>query len=224
VADLEDLAEEAGDQQVAEEVTALQNKLNMSSRKLRKQQNELKAKERPKPNFNQQQSQWQSHLKGPYGRDQGRRSEDKEAKKTHWYQQQTPGSSWADEMEQQPLPKTTRGGTSWYNPSHRRDEDEDEDEEDRDYFQGRHRDPFISVLDKLANRMDRPARPPPPAWPVFTDEYQKFPKWKKDIVSYLKDYCSSLKEETKVLHLKERCFSKKTVILLESFETLDQIF
>jgi hypothetical protein len=222
VADLEDLVEEAGDSQLAEEASALQTRLTMSSRKLRKQQEELKAKERPKPNFTQQQSQWQSHLKGPYGRDQGRRSEDKEAKKNHWYQQQTPGSSWADEMEKEPLPKTTRGGTSWYNPSHRRDEDEDE--EDRDYFQGRHRDPFISVLDKLANRMDRPARPPPPAWPVFTDEYQKFPKWKKDITSYLKDYCSSLKEETKVLHLKERCFSKKTVILLDSFETLDQIF
>jgi chromosome segregation ATPase len=67
VADLEDLIEEAGDPQVAEEVTALQTKLNMSSRKLRRHQEELKAKERPKPNFQQQQSQWQSHLKGPYG-------------------------------------------------------------------------------------------------------------------------------------------------------------
>ena len=43
-------------------------------------------------------------------------------------------------------------------------------------------------------------------------------------MSYLKDYCSSLKQETKVLHLKEKCFSKKTVTLLESFETLDSIF
>ena len=72
--------------------------------------------------------------------------------------------------------------------------------------------------------MDRPARPAPPAWPVFTDKYQDFPKWRKDISSYLNDYCSSLKHETKVLHLKEKCFSKKTVILLESFETLDSIF
>ena len=83
--DLEILIEEVGNSQLTEEVTALQNKLNMSSRKLRRHQEELKAKERPKPNFNQQQSQWQSHLKGPYGRDHGRRSEDKEAKKTHWY-------------------------------------------------------------------------------------------------------------------------------------------
>ena len=40
----------------------------------------------------------------------------------------------------------------------------------------------------------------------------------------IKDYCSSLKQETTVLHLKEKCFSKKTVTLLESFETLDSIF
>ena len=52
------------------------------------------------------------------------------------------------------------------------------------------------MLDKLANPTDRPARPVPPAWPVFTDKYQDFPKWRKDIMSYLKDYCSSLKQET----------------------------
>ena len=72
--------------------------------------------------------------------------------------------------------------------------------------------------------MDRPARPAPPAWPVFTDKYQDYPKWRKDVTSYLKDYCSSLKNETKVLHIKEKCFSKKTVALLDSFETLDGIF
>ena len=43
-------------------------------------------------------------------------------------------------------------------------------------------------------------------------------------MSYYKDYCSSLKQKTKVLNLKEKCFSKKTVTLLECFETLDSIF
>ena len=45
--------EEARDSQLVEEATALQTRLTMSSRKLRKQQNELKAKGRPKPNFQQ---------------------------------------------------------------------------------------------------------------------------------------------------------------------------
>ena len=48
-------------------------------------------------------------------------------------------------------------------------------EEDESFIRGAHWDPFLQVLDKLANRMDRPARPAPPAWPVFTDKYQDFP-------------------------------------------------
>jgi hypothetical protein len=91
-----------------------------------------------------------------------------------------------------------------------------------------HEEPRVPVVegqgDELTDKRDQPVHPTLPAWPVFTDEYQKFPKWKRDIVSYLKWFCSSLKEETKVLLLKKHCFSNRTVNLLESFETLDQIF
>ena len=122
----------------------------------------------------------------------------------HWYKEQSPSRGWAEEEE---------------------DEEKSQDEEEYEPFiRDAYKDPFLRVLNKLADLMDRPARPAPPAWLVFTDKYQDFPKWHKDIVSYLKDYCSSLRQETKVLHLKEHCFSKKTVALLDSFDTLDSIF
>ena len=138
-----------------------------------------------------------------------------------WYSDQSPISRWEDDVEEevQSYMKEERvKERDQQRPSHQEQEDEEP------FIRGAYKDPFMRVLDKLANRMDRPARPAPPAWPVFTDKYQDFPKWRKDISSYLTDYCSSLKHETKVLHLKEKCFSKKTVILLESFETLDSIF
>ena len=138
---------------------------------------------------------------------------------SHWYADQSPSSRWADEVEEEEKSR----GRSFMDERPRYNANLDQ-EGDESFIRGAHRDPFLQVLDKLANRMDRPARPAPPAWPVFTDKYQDFPKWRKDISSYLNDYCSSLKQETKVLHLKEKCFSKKTVILLESFETLDSIF
>ena len=138
----------------------------------------------------------------------------------HWYSDQSPGGGWADEMEEE---EKSRGRE--YQPQGRPHWNEHlKPEEDETFIRGAYRDPFLQVLDKLANQMDQPARPAPPAWPVFTDKYQDFPKWQKDIMSYLKDYCSSLIQETKVLHLKEKCFSKKTVTLLDSFETLDSIF
>jgi hypothetical protein len=91
-----------------------------------------------------------------------------------------------------------------------------------------HEEPRVPVVegqrDELTDKRDQPVHPTFPAWPVFTDEYQKFPKWKKDTVLYLKDHCSSLKEETKVLLLKKHCFSEKTVSSLKDFETLEGIF
>ena len=147
----------------------------------------------------------------------------------HWYSHQSPSAyDWAEDVEEE-WPTGSFGGRP---PSRTRWSDQQQEQErreegggDQSFIRGAYRDPFLQVLDKLANRMDRPARPAPPAWPVFTDKYQDYPKWRKDVTSYLKDYCSSLKNETKVLHIKEKCFSsKKTVALLDSFETLDAIF
>ena len=163
------------------------------------------ASERPKPKFM------------PSKEDSSFRVND------HWYSRQSPSASnWAEDVEDE-----WPGGSFRARPrsqSRWQDQERQEEEGNESFIRGTYRDPFLQVLDKLANRMDRPARPAPPAWPVFTDKYQDFPKWRKDIMSYLKDYCGSLKHETKVLHIKEKCFSKKTVALLDSFETLDSIF
>ena len=147
----------------------------------------------------------------------------------HWYSHQSPSvNDWAEEVEEE-YPMGSFGGrrsnsrTRWADQQQEQ-EHRQEDGGDQSFIRGAYRDPFLHVLDKLANRMDRPARPAPPAWPVFTDKYQDYPKWRKDVTSYLKDYCGSLKNETKVMHIKEKCFSKKTVALLDSFETLNAIF
>ena len=89
----------------------------------------------------------------------------------HWYADQSPSSRWADEVEEEERSQGRsfmQGRPSW-NASL-------DQEADESFIRGAHRDPFLQVLDKLANRMDRPARPAPPAWPVFTDKYQDFPK------------------------------------------------
>ena len=128
---------------------------------------------------------------------------------SHGYADQSPGGGWADKVEEE-----EKAHGRQYQPEGRpRWDTHLETEEDESFIRGAYRDPFLQVLDKLANQMDRLLRPAPPAWPVFTDKYQDFPKWRKDIMLYLKDYCSSLKQETKVLHLKEKCFSKKDCYL-----------
>jgi hypothetical protein len=78
---------------------------------------------------------------------------------------------------------------------------------------------------ELTDDTDQPAHPTTPAWPVFTDEYLKYPMWKL-ILPYpiLKCFCNSFKEESKVLLLKKHCFSEKTVSSLKDYETLKGIF
>ena len=188
--------------ELVEEMAVLKAKLTVSSKKLRRQRDEMQDQGMPKPLFSRDASEAMP-----------------KSSSSHWYSDQLPSGGWADEVEEE---EKSHGRK--YQPQGRPRWDEHlEPEEDESFIRGAYRDPFLQVLDKLANRMDRPARPAPPAWPVFTDKYQDFPKWRKDIMSYLKDYCSSLKQETKVLHLKEKCFSKKTDTLLDSFETLDSI-
>ena len=207
VEDMKKLAEESEDVEMIDLVADLNKKLVFSKEKLKKAYSQIKpgsrdnSSDRPKPIFKKETS-FQVN--------------------DHWYSRQSPSvSNWAEDVEEE----YPRGSFASRSPSRTRWSDQQEGGGgNQSYLRGAYRDPFLQVMDKLANRMDRPARPAPPAWPVFTDKYQDYPKWRKDVTSYLKDYCSSLKNETKVLHLKEKCFSKKTVALLDSFESLDEIF
>ena len=100
---------------------------------------------------------------------------------SHWYADQSPGGGWADEAEEE-----EKAHGRQYQPEGRpRWDTHLETEEDKSFIRGIYQDPFLQVLVKLANRMDRPARPAPPAWPVCMDKYQDFPKWRKDIMPYL---------------------------------------
>ena len=59
----------------------------------------------------------------------------------HWYKEQSPSRGWAEEE----------------------DEEKSQDEEEYEPFiRDAYKDPFLRVLNKLADLMDRPARPPPP--------------------------------------------------------------
>ena len=98
----------------------------------------------------------------------------------HWYTRQSPSvNNWAEDVEEEwptgSFRDRPQSRTRWS------DQDQEQREEegggDQSFIRGAYRDPFLHVLDKLANRMDRPARPVPPAWPVFTDKYQDYPKW-----------------------------------------------
>ena len=73
----------------------------------------------------------------------------------HWYADQSQGMRWANEVEEEVKPH----GRSYQpeeGPHWNANLDQEEDES---FIRGAHRDPFLQVLDKLANRMDRPARP-----------------------------------------------------------------
>ena len=162
-ATLDSIADETAEMELVEEMAALKAKLTVSSKKLCRQHDEM---------------QDQGWLKPLFGRDPSVAVHNLSL--GHWYSDQSPGGNWADEVEEE-MPRRReyqpRGRPRW--------NEHLEPEEDKPFIRGAYRDPFLQVLDKLANRMDRPARPAPPAWPVITDKYQDFPKWRKDIMSYL---------------------------------------
>ena len=100
----------------------------------------IQEQNRPKPSFSQDDSKdmpkWSS---------------------CHWYSDQSPSGGWSDEVEEE---EKSHGRK--YQPRGRpRWDDHLEPEEDESFIRGAYRDPFLQVLDKLANWMDRPARPAP---------------------------------------------------------------
>ena len=67
----------------------------------------------------------------------------------HWYTDQSPSSRWADEVEEEE--KSRERSFIQQSPSWNANLEQEGDES---FIRGAHRDPFLQVLDKLANRMD----------------------------------------------------------------------
>ena len=134
-------------------MAVLKAKLTVSSKKLRKQRDGMLDQSMSKPSFSRSASEAMP-----------------KSSSSHWYADQSPGGGWADEVEEE-----EKAHGRQYQPEGRPRWDAHLEQEDEPFIRGAYRDLFLQVLDMLANRMDRPARPAPPAWPVFTDKYQDFP-------------------------------------------------
>ena len=138
------IGNEASGVEMVELVKSWKSKLVLSSKKLKEHfVKAKKAKERPLPKFNRKDSEDLQHQDS-----------------SHWYAHQSPGASnWAEEVEGE-WPFGSHQPQPWSRS--RWAEQEQEEEEEESFIRGAYRDPFLQVLDKLANRMDRPARPAPP--------------------------------------------------------------
>ena len=66
----------------------------------------------------------------------------------HWYSDQSPSSRWGDQVEEEEEEKARERSFMQQRPSYQ------EQEGDESFIRGAYRDPFLHVLDKLANRMD----------------------------------------------------------------------
>ena len=64
---------------------------------------------------------------------------------------------------------------------------------------------ILNSFNSLANRFDQPERHAPPAVPKFMDSYRSWPRFRKDIEAYLRDFFARADEHVKVLFLKEKC-------------------
>ena len=51
---------------------------------------------------------------------------------------------------------------------------------------------IVDVLSALSRRFEKPSRPPPPPIPVFKNSYKEFPRFGKDLPSYLKEFSPPL--------------------------------
>jgi hypothetical protein len=63
----------------------------------------------------------------------------------------------------------------------------------------------------------------PPSWPTFNDSHEEFFKFKNDLSSFLNDFCADLKEESKVMLIKAKCLSPKTVKEVKLLSTVKEI-
>ena len=82
---------------------------------------------------------------------------------------------------------------------------------------------IVDALTNLAKHFEKPSRPPLPAIPLFKDTYKEFPRFKKDLKSYLKEYYSSSEECVKVMVVCEKCFTKATLAKICHLDTVKEV-
>lgn len=80
------------------------------------------------------------------------------------------------------------------------------------------------VLDRMAHILERPSRPEAPKWPRFTDSHRHYHRFKADMIAYLKDFCRTLDERTKIMHMMENSFTSETCSRISHLRTVDAIF
>ena len=83
---------------------------------------------------------------------------------------------------------------------------------------------IVFVLSALAKRFEKPSRPPPPSIPTFKDSVKEFPRFKKDLKAYLKEFYSTAPERVKVMTIREKCFTKATLAKIGHLDTEKEIF
>ena len=82
---------------------------------------------------------------------------------------------------------------------------------------------ILNAFNSLVNRFDQPERHAPPAVPKFMDSYRSWPRFRKDIEAYLRDFFARADEPVKVLFLKKKCFSKAALTKIVHLETVGEI-
>ena len=117
---LDSIADETGEMELIEEMAVLKARLTTSSKKLRKQRDEMLDQGKSKPTFSREDPEVKS-----------------KSSSSHWYADQFPGMRWADEVEEE---EKSHGRT--YQPEERPRWNANLDqEEDESFIRGAHRDP-----------------------------------------------------------------------------------
>ena len=83
---------------------------------------------------------------------------------------------------------------------------------------------IVEVLSALAKRFEKPSRPPPPPIPTFKDSFKEFPRFKKDLKAYLKEFYATAPERVKVMAIREKCFTKATLAKINHLDSVREIF
>ena len=141
---MKQLADEAEDVEMVDLVRDWNKKLIFTTEKLKKQYSQTSwakdtrdtSGERPKPIFVKKETSF-------------RESE-------HWYARQSPSTNnWGEDAEEEwptgSFRERPQSRTRW---SDQEQEQREEEGGEQSFIRGAYRDPFLHVLDKLANRMD----------------------------------------------------------------------
>ena len=82
---------------------------------------------------------------------------------------------------------------------------------------------IVDALTSLAKCFEKPLRPPLPSIPVFRDSCKEYPRFRKDLKSYLKEFYSTAEERVKVMTIRKKCFTKATLAKICHLDTVKEV-